>query len=115
MSTDHVGDLDEAPVVLLVQRPHDAPLHRLQAVGEIWDGAVADDVARVFEKAFVHTRMQAHFELLRIKRLVDDGLDRLGDDVLLAITIRVGRFLRRRGFRAFDGQFRLVGFFFTLV
>ena len=80
--TDDVGDLDEAPVVLLVQRPENAPLHRLQAVGEIRNRAVADDVAGVIEKPAIHARVQADFELLRIKRLVGDGLDRLGDDVI---------------------------------
>ncbi len=55
---DDVGDLDEPAVVLLVQRPQNAPLHRLQAVREIRNGAVADDVAGVIQKAAVHARVQ---------------------------------------------------------
>ena len=53
-----VGDLHEAPVVRLVQRPQNAPLHRLQTVREIRNGAVANDVAGVVKKAAVHALMQ---------------------------------------------------------
>ena len=60
---DDVGDLDEAAVVLLVQRPQDAALHRLQAVRQVGDGAVADDVGGVVEEAAVHAAMQRQLDL----------------------------------------------------
>ena len=59
----HVGHLDEASVVLLVQRPEDAPLHRLEAVGQIGNGAVADDIGGVIEKAAVHSAVQRLLDL----------------------------------------------------
>ena len=54
--------LDEASVVLLVQRPQDAPLHRFQAVGEIGNGAVADDVGSVLQEAGIHAPVQRQFD-----------------------------------------------------
>ena len=57
---------DEAPVVLLVQRPQDAPLHRLQAVGEIRNRAVADDVGGVLQEAGVHAPVQRQFDFRRL-------------------------------------------------
>ena len=104
--TDDVGDLDETSVILLVQRPHDAPLHRLETVGEIRDRAVADDIAGVFEKAFVHTRVQTAARLFGIKRRMDDDLDRLGNHMIRAVAIG-------GGWRGCAGQFRLAGFFFA--
>ena len=47
---DHVRDLVVAAVVQLVQRVHDAPLHRLQAVVDVRHRALEDDVARVVEE-----------------------------------------------------------------
>ena len=92
--TDDVGNLDETSVVFLVQRPKNAPLHRLQTVGEIRDRAVADDVARVVQKPAIHARVQAGFKFFRIKRLVNDGrLDRFGDDMIRAVAIGGGGFL----------------------
>ncbi len=114
-----IGDLDEPPVVLLMQRPEDAPLHRLQTVGEIRNRTIADDVAGVIQKPAIHARVQADAKQFRVKRLVGDGLDDFGDDVLLPVAVRVGGFLRGLGFSgrrlgAFDGQFRLVRIFFLL-
>ena len=43
----NIGDLDETPVILLMQRPEDASLHRLEAVRQIRNRAVADDIAGV--------------------------------------------------------------------
>jgi hypothetical protein len=111
--TDDVGDLDEAPVVLLVQRPHDAPLHRLQPIREIRNRAVANDVTGVIQKAAIHPRVQAHAQLLGIKRFVGHGLDLLGDDVLFVGAVRVGRFLVPGQFARYDAGFsggRSVGF-----
>ena len=115
--TDDIGDFDEAPVILLMQRPENAPLHRLQTVGEIRNRAVADDVAGIIQKAAINPRVQPDFELFRIERLVDNSFDRLGDDVVraAAIAIVVGRLLCGRVFRAFDGQLRLVRTFFLLL
>ncbi len=51
---DHVGDLDEAAVILLRERVHDPPLHRLEAVRQVGNGAFADDVGGVLQKVVVH-------------------------------------------------------------
>ena len=45
------------------KRPQDAPLHRLQAVREVRNRAVANDVGRVFEKAPVHAPMEWQVDL----------------------------------------------------
>ena len=98
---DDIGDFDEPPVVLLVQRPEDAPLHRLEAVREIGNRAVADDIAGVIQKPAIHARVQAAARLFWIKRLVDDGLDRFGDDMIRAVAIGLGGFrFHRRGLAA---------------
>ncbi len=115
---DDVGDLDETSVILLVQRPKDAPLHGLQAIREIWNRAVADDVAGVIQKAAIHARVQAGGELFRVERLVDDVFHRLGNDVVRAVAVSIG-FIRGFGldwcgrWRAFDGQFWLAQIFFS--
>ena len=41
---DDICDFDEAAVVLLVQGPKDAALNGFQAVGEVRNGAVTNDV-----------------------------------------------------------------------
>ena len=76
-----------------MQRPENAPLHRLQTVGEIWDGAIPNDIAGVIQKPAIHPRA-AQLRAFRIKRLVDDCFNGLGDDVLLAVAVLVGRLLR---------------------
>ena len=83
---DDVGDLDEAPVILLVQSPENAPLHRLQSVRQIRNRTVADDIARVIQKPAIYAGVQAHAEFFRIERLVRDGFNRFGDDVLFAVA-----------------------------
>jgi len=55
---DDVGDLDETAVVLFMQRPENAALHWLEAVGQIGDGAVADDVGGIFQKTGIDAAMQ---------------------------------------------------------
>jgi hypothetical protein len=55
---DHVGDLDEPPVILFVQGPKDATLDGLQPVRQVRDRAVADDVRGVVEEATVDTAME---------------------------------------------------------
>ena len=55
---DDVGDLDEAPVVVLVQRIQDAALDGLEAVLDLGDGAVADDVGGVLQEIAVHQAVQ---------------------------------------------------------
>ncbi len=111
--TDDVGDLDETSVIFFVQRPKNAPLHRLQTVREIRNRAVADDVAGIIQKPAIHARVQTGFEFFRIKRLVNNrGFDRFGDDVIRAVAICGNGFFlfgfqRRDRLCAFDGQFRL--------
>ena len=60
-----VRHLDEPAVVLLVQRPEDAALHRLQAVGQIRNRAVADDVGGVFQKTAIDAAVQRQLDVLR--------------------------------------------------
>ena len=65
---DDVGHLDEPAVVLLVQGPQDAALDRLQAVRQVGDGAVADDVGGVVEEAAVDAAMERQLDLAGHKR-----------------------------------------------
>jgi hypothetical protein len=115
---DDIGHLDEPAVVLFMQGPEDAPLHGLQAVGEVRDGAITDDIAGVIEKAAVHARVQAHADFFRIERLVRAGFHHLGDDVLFAVAVSGGflrgRFFDGRGFSVFDRQFGLARLFLFL-
>ena len=111
---DHVGDLDEPAVVLLAQGPEDAPVHGLQTIREMRDGAVADDVGRVFEKACVHTAVEGAFDLRGIENMVRYGGRFLDDDVRrAAVAVRLGDagsgFWGGRIFPVPDGQFRLAG------
>ena len=89
----HVGDLREAPVVRAVQRPEDAPLHGLEAVSEIRNRTVADDVGGVFQKTLIHAPMQRQFDLIRLEGPVRQPGRLLGDDVRAAIAIRLCGFL----------------------
>ena len=116
--TDDVGDLDEAAVVLLVQRPQDAPLHRLQAVGQVRDGAVADDIGGVIEEPAIHPRVQARADLFRIERLVRDGRrQNLCRHVRLTVAVGGGLggayFLGHGGRLTHHREFRLVRIFLT--
>ena len=95
--TDDIGDLDETAIVLLMQRPENAALNRLQAVRQVGDGAIPDDVGGVIEEAAVDARVQRQFYVARHKRLVGhqrDNLFRL--NVMRAVAIAVltldGRF-----------------------
>ncbi len=53
-----VGDLDEAAVVVLVQRIENAALDGLESVLDLGDGAVADDIGGVLQKIAVHEAVQ---------------------------------------------------------
>jgi hypothetical protein len=86
--SDDVGDLDEAPVVLLLQRPEDATLHRLQTVLEIRNRAVANDVGRVLEKVRVDAAVEREIDLARRERHMRDGRHFFG----LHMGFRGGRF-----------------------
>jgi hypothetical protein len=55
---DDVGDLDEAAVVLFVERVENPALDGLEAVVELRNGAVADDVGGVLQKIAVHEPVQ---------------------------------------------------------
>ena len=116
---DNIGHFDETSVILVMQRPKDAPLHRFQAVRQIRNRAVADDIAGVFEKSAVHARVQANRAFFGIKRFWRRNiLDRLSNDMLCAISISVsadfGGLFRLSVVRyALDRQFRLVRIFFT--
>ena len=50
---DDVGHLDEFAVVVLVQRMEDPALHRLEAVVQVGDRTVADDVGGVLDEVVV--------------------------------------------------------------
>ena len=85
--TDHVRDFDKTSVIFFVQRPQDAPLHRLQTIGEIRNRAVANDVTGVFEKAGVNASMQRQLNFARDKRNVRND-NFLGENVRFTIAIR---------------------------
>ena len=49
---DDVGHFIEAAVVLFLQRMEDAPLHGLQSIVDVRDGAFKDDVTGILQKPF---------------------------------------------------------------
>ena len=55
---DDVGHLVEAAVVHLEQRVHDPPLDGLQAVPQLRDRAVEDEVARVLDEVVLHQALE---------------------------------------------------------
>ena len=55
-----IGHLDEPSVVLLVKGPKNPALHRFQAVRQIGDRAIADDIGSVIQEAAVHAAMERH-------------------------------------------------------
>ena len=63
-ATDDIGDLVKTPVVHVPQRVQNPALHRLQAVVDMRDSAVEDDVARVFKKPSPVTLRQRGILLL---------------------------------------------------
>lgn len=95
-----VGDLDEPAVVVVMQRPKDAPLHRFEAVFQVGNRPVTDDVGGVFEEALVHAAVQGQFDLLGREGAVGDLRCGLSDNVRAAVG-RGGFFLRGL---AFDGR-----------
>jgi hypothetical protein len=97
-------DFDEVPGVLLVQSPEDAPLDRFEAVAQVGNGAVADDVRSVLEKVAIHAPVQGRFDLARHERPGRGGGDRFGLDVLFVLAVAVALRLRLGGV---NGQFRL--------
>ena len=66
-ATDDIGDLMKTPVVHVPQRMQNPALHRLQAVVDVRDGAVEDDVARVFKKPSPVTLRQRGIFLLHAR------------------------------------------------
>ena len=72
-----------------------AVLHRLQTVRQIWNCAVANDVARVVEKSTVNARVQTGIDFFWIERTMDNRFNGFGDDVLFAVAVRRGGFAVR--------------------
>src|SRR5262249_50047685 len=70
--------LDKAPIVLLVQRPEDPALHRLEPVLEIRNGTVPDDVGGVLQKAGIDASMQGQLDPAGDERMGRDRGHRLG-------------------------------------
>ncbi len=86
--------LDEAPVVLFVERPQNAPLHRLEAVFEVGDCAVADDVGGVLKETRVHAAVERQLDFAgREGTLCNGSSDGFSEDVAVAVGVR-GGFLR---------------------
>src|SRR5262245_42115389 len=56
-----------------MKRPKDAALHGFEAIFQIWDRAVADDVRGVLEEARVHSPMEGQINLARLERLMHNG------------------------------------------
>lgn len=114
---DDIGHFNKPSVVLVMQGPKNSSLHRFQAVGEIGNGPITNDVAGVFKEAFINSCVQSDSVLTGIEWLRNNVFYRFGDDMLCAVAIAIGF----RGFflgwlgcrlgnrgRAFDGQFCLV-------
>jgi hypothetical protein len=81
-------DFDESPIVLFVQRPQNAALHRLQPVGKVWNRAVTNDVRRVLKKAVVHPPMKRQFDGGRFGVAVLAGGDvRFSDNMICLIFL----------------------------
>ena len=122
--TDDVGDFGETTVIALVHRPEDAALNGLQSVRQIRDGAIANDVAGVFEKAGVDAAMERLLDLAGIERSMrvgQSGRHLFGDDFGMAVAVFRSRFALRlaladgSAFRRFQflrgfGFFRLILF-----
>ena len=93
---DDVGHLDEAPVVLLVERVEDAPLDGLESILDGRDRAVADRVGGELEEVAVHDLRErppgGRCELSRGGRFF------VAVGVSVAVFVeRVARLLRRGG------------------
>src|SRR5437762_2133012 len=67
---DYIGDLDEAPVILVVKRPKYAALHGLQSVSKIRYRAIPDDIGSVIQKAAVHAAMERQLDLAGLEEVV---------------------------------------------
>ena len=92
--------LDEAPVVLFVERPQNAPLHRLEAICEVGDRAIADDVGGVFKEARVHAAVERHFDFAGRERTIRDGCsDLFSEDMAVTVGLRGGFLRTARGLR----------------
>src|ERR1017187_1591857 len=101
---DDVGDLDEAAIVLVMQRPEDAALDGLEAVRQVRNGAVADDVGGVVEEAAVHPAMERQVDLARGKWVRRRGHgDVLREDMGGAVAWFGGLGLRYFAIAAFRG------------
>ena len=55
---DDIGDLYKTPVVLVVKRMQDSPLHRLEPVGQVGNGTLAYHVRSVLQKVVVYERLE---------------------------------------------------------
>src|SRR5205814_5550527 len=83
-----IGDFDEAPVVFVVERPKDTPLHGLQSIREIRYRAIPDDIRGVIEKATVHAAVEREVNLARLEWPGRRGGGHgFGEDVRLAIAV----------------------------
>ena len=125
---DNIGHLDETAIILLVESPKDAALHRLEAIGQVRDGAVTDDVRGVVEEAAIDAAVEGQLDLARLEGVMGHDRDNcvFGEDVALPVAVLAGFGLRRPGLVVFgkrggiddsrrinrkllNGQFRLIG------
>src|SRR5690606_23060732 len=83
-------NLDEFSIIFFMKGPENTALNRLQSVGEIWNCAVANDVAGVFEKARVDPAMQRQFDFVRNKWNVRNS-NVLGLNMTFAIAVLFNR------------------------
>ena len=104
---DDVGDLDEPAVVLFMQRPENAPLHRLEAVRKVRYRAVANDIRRVFEEAGIDAPMKLLLDLARRERPMRHRGNVLGQHMALAVAVGIA-IGRRFGRVAVGGLFILL-------
>ena len=73
-----------------MQCPQDAPLHRFQAIREVWNRAIPDYIAGIIHETAIHPRVQPGGPLFGIERPVRNGRHRFRHDMIGAIAIACG-------------------------
>ena len=88
--SNHVRHLHEPSVVDAMQRPQNAALDRLEAVGQGGDGAIANDIGGVFEEAGVYPAMQRQVDLAGLEWRMDHDRHLFGKNMARAVAVAIG-------------------------